>query len=287
MVLAILIIGGASDARAAGIFYQGEYDLRSFANAYDAKVTAFISDSNANVLLNDNEFTLTLQYVSASLESGGCDNGAVLTGFRWELGNGMALAVGPPQTDGVITGPHSNLVSTGKDGVPRGTILSGPGPANVSQYWGYVSNAVGAAGGGVFGKKTTISDIDGKMGGVDYGLVPVGAIALGNGGLGSGDRVLIEADGTKDGSNVTIPTSIIFTFEVTSGHTVAEVIGSISNAQFLFGSDLHARPGGTPVIIPDAEVVPEPGSIAALLSLVTFGAGACVVRRRRAKNLAA
>lgn len=34
-------------------------------------------------------------------------------------------------------------------------------------------------------------------------------------------------------------------------------------------------------------VVPEPGSIAAMLSLVGFGAGAMVIRRRRAKKLAA
>lgn len=92
-----------------------------------------------------------------------------------------------------------------------------------------------------------------------------------------------------------------------SGTELDGVLYTAGSARHTFSSLVHATGNSVTFIIADsgdsvydstayitalgAELpepeVPEPGSIAAMLSLMGFGAGAMVVRRRRAKKLAA
>lgn len=287
--LLIIVMSGAPQAQAAMLTFGGTFSPTGSENVTNAKVEATFSNPfDGSTYANGELFTLTLKYLSATVKTNGhFDNGAVLTGFIWEMPTNADTSIrklgignigGTNTTSGASVGAGSQLVDS------SGNPVSG---TDISKNWAFsqppqTPTGVGAAGGSYptvfdFGNNDLIVErtppVDPPLGGTDFGLVAPGYATTY---LGGSEKAWVQ-------SKTSAPTSVVFTFKVLDG-TLS--LTDIKTPKILFGSGLESF---SAFLVPEdsGQVVPEPGSIAAMLSLVSFGFGAFVVRRRRAKKLAA
>lgn len=252
--------GLAAPAQAAGVYYNGINLAPGGANSVN--VQAYFS------AVSDNLFTLTLRYFSGN----NVGNAAVLTGFVWDMPGSVSLAIGPPETAGVVTGAGTYLIKTTDQ-----SLQGGPG-TNLNIYWAYSQppsdpTGVASAGGSLFGTPDIIgTDPEGTyppLDGTDYGLVPYGTL-FGGGLTGGKDKTLIQSQVSGT------PTSIVFSFQVVDGPFDPST--DITNGRFLFGSDLSVHPGTR---VPETPpIVPAPTGWMALVSLATAAALFAHLRRR-------
>lgn len=274
-VLAIVAVSAAPQAEAAGIYFEGKYTadvLDGFppppnGNIDSVKVGALFQT------VSSTQIQLTLSYINADIQSGKkFDNPAVLTGFIWAIENEILTF----ESTQVVLGSTTYLRHTADN-----SDFRDPGE-DVSEFWGYLEappdSGVGAVGANTF--TAIVGGSQSDLDGVDYGIVPDN-VPFEGGGLGASDKILAKGDTGTD-------SSVIFTFTVADGtadDAILAITGqNIENMRFLFGSNATQFAATSRIIIPsNIGEVPEPGSIAAMLSLASIGVGAFVVRRRRAK----
>lgn len=251
VLAALLLMTGRADARS--LLFSATVDAPE-SEVGDATVTAEFSE-----VVNGN-FTLTLSYLSAEVAKKFV-NVAVLTGFTWDTDSTATIVA-----DSATVADGSMLVERKQNGRRRSAEPAQPDPidgsenADVSPWWMFRSDlaGVGTAGGSLFGRSDMIST-GGNPGSVDYGLVPAS---------GLGPDIDFNVRQTP-----VIQSSLVLSFKVTDGEF--DPLTEITGGEFLFGSDLHARPAGP------GFVNPEPSSLTLLGIGVAAVAGGRWRKRRR------